>query len=151
LWRSLRIVDVSTSVKAKLRTLTGRAIPMLRTLFQAFTNPVAGPVGFALSLALCAMLVVTAVSASQNEAMLRSRISALTVENQRNGLALHARLAACEGGPAELERNRLTTASTSTSANVDARAERLSGEPVGFDVCARMESADRAVLETLSR
>ena len=120
---------------------------MLRTVLQAFTSPLAGPVGFALALVLCAMLIATSLSAERREAALQSRIAALTVENQRNGLALHARLAACEGGPADLARQRATNVDLSP----EQRAQRLSGEPVGFDVCARMESADRAVLETLSR
>jgi Tfp pilus assembly protein PilX len=118
---------------------------MFRTLIQAFTSPVAGPVGFALAVAMCVMLVVTVVSAERNEAQMQAHITALTAENQRNGVALHARLAACEGGPADLARARATSASLS----VDERAQKLTGEPAGFDVCARMESADRAVLETL--
>jgi hypothetical protein len=118
---------------------------MLRTLLNAFTNPVAGPVGFALSLVLCGMLGVTAVSASRTEAALRGRIAALTAENQRTGLALHARLAACEGRPVDLARERVTNANLTP----EERAQRLKGEPAGFDVCARMESADRAVLGTL--
>jgi len=85
------------------------------------------------------------IAADRNEVQLRSRIAALAAENQRNGIALHARLAACEGGPADLARTRATNASLSP----EQRAQRLSGEPAGFDVCARMESADRAVLETL--
>ena len=118
---------------------------MLRTFIQAFTSPVAGPVGFALSIAMCAMLVVTVAAAGRNEADMRARIAALTAENQRNGVALHARLAACEGGPADLARVRTANASLTP----EQRAQRLTGEPAGFDVCARMESADRAVLETL--
>jgi hypothetical protein len=118
---------------------------MLRTLIQAFTSPVAGPVGFALSFVLLGMLSLTAVSATHNEATMRNRITQLTNENQRNGMALHARLAACEGAPADLERLRATSANLTP----EQRAQRLSGEPAGFDVCARMESADRAVLETL--
>ena len=118
---------------------------MLRTLIKAFTSPVAGPVGFALAIALCVMLVATTVAAGRNEAVMQARIAALTAENQRNGVVLHARLAACESGPADLARTR----ATNTGLSVDQRAQKLSGEAVGFDVCARMESADRAVLETL--
>jgi hypothetical protein len=118
---------------------------MLRTFVQAFTSPVAGPVGFALSVAMCAMLVVTAISAERNETSMRARIEALTAENQRNGVVLHARLAACEGGPADLARMRTANGAMTP----EQRAQRLTGEPAGFDVCARMESADRAVLETL--
>jgi hypothetical protein len=122
------------------------AVSMLRTLLQAFTSPVAGPVGFVLALALCGMLLVTTISAERNELNLQAKIAALTAENQRNGLALHARLAACEGGPADVARNRATNANLTP----EERAQRLANkEPVGFDVCARMESADRAVLETL--
>jgi hypothetical protein len=119
---------------------------MIRTLLQAFMSPVAGPVGFVLALAMCGLLVVTTIVAQQNEATLRARIAVLTAENVKNEMVLHARLAACEGGPADLARSRLTNANATT----DERAQRLTGrEPVGFDVCARMESADRAVLESL--
>jgi Tfp pilus assembly protein PilX len=118
---------------------------MFRTLIQAFTSPVAGPVGFVLALAMCGMLITTVFAAQRNEVALHGRIAALTAENQRAGLALHARLAACESGPAEQARNRATNVSLSA----EQRAERLSGEPAGFDVCARMESADRKVLENL--
>jgi len=119
---------------------------MFRTVVQAFTNPVAGPVGFVLAIAMCGLLWVTSYSAQRNEAALRHRIAALYAENQRNGLALHARLAACEGAPADLARRRLADANLTP----EERARRLAAnEPVGFDVCARMESADRAVLETL--
>jgi hypothetical protein len=123
-----------------------KADAMIRTFLQAFTSPVAGPVGFVLALAMCALLVTTTVVAHQNEAVLRARIAVLTAENVKNGMVLHARLAACEGGPADLARSRLTNANATT----DQRAQRLTGRgPVGFDVCARMESADRAVLESL--
>ncbi|MFI4964726.1 MAG: hypothetical protein ACHP9T_05090 [Caulobacterales bacterium] len=119
---------------------------MLRTVLRAFTSPVAGPAGFALALALCGLLVATTVVAERHELALRQRIAALTAENQRNGLALHARLAACEGGPADVARRRASDAKLTP----EERARRLAAnEPVGFDVCARMESADRAVLETL--
>ena len=119
---------------------------MFRTLLQAFTSPVAGPVGFALALVMCGLLFVTALAATREEAALRARIAVLQVENQRNGLALHARLAACEGGPADLARSRATHADMTPEQRARALA---ANEPVGFDVCARMESADRAVLETL--
>ena len=119
---------------------------MIRNLLQAFMSPVAGPVGFVLALAMCGMLVATTIVAQQNEATLRARIAVLTAQNVKNEMVLHARLAACEGGPADLARSRLSNAKATT----DERAQRLTGrEPVGFDVCARMESADRAVLESL--
>lgn len=118
---------------------------MLRRFFLAFTHPVAGPVGFALAVAMCGLLVATSISATRTEAALRARIALLAAREARTGALLHAKLAACESaGPAPIEQQRVAKTS------VEARAERLAGrEPQGFDVCARMESADRAVLETL--
>jgi hypothetical protein len=119
---------------------------MLRTMMRAFMSPVAGPVGFVLAVAMCALLVATVLAAQHNEEALQARIVTLTAENQRNALVLHARLAACEGGPADQAAARAASA----NATPEERAQRLAGnEPVGFDVCARMESADRAVLESL--
>jgi hypothetical protein len=119
---------------------------MVRTLMSAFTSPAAGPVGFVLAIVMCALLVATTVTSQQRDTALRARIGTLTVQNQRDAIALHARLAACEGAPADLARSRLTNANLTP----DQRAQKLAGqEPQGFDVCARMESADRAVLETL--
>lgn len=118
---------------------------MFQTLIRAFTSPAAGPVGFGLSVVMCGLLAVTVVSAQRHEADLRGRIASLTAESQKTGLALHARLAACEARPADLERTRAAYAKMTP----EQRAQRLRGEPAGFDVCARMESADRAVLESL--
>lgn len=119
---------------------------MLRTVMQAFMSSVAGPVGFALAIAMCILLVATTMTAQQSEAALRGKIAALSAENVRNGMVLHARLAACEGAPADLDRAREANVNTTP----EVRAERLAGKgPAGFDVCARMESADRAVLENL--
>ena len=119
---------------------------MLRTVMQAFMSPVAGPVGFVLAIAMCLLLVATTVTAQRNEEVLRTKIAALSAENVRIGMMLGKRLAACESAPADLARAREANANDTP----ETRAERLAGKgPVGFDVCARMESADRAVLENL--
>jgi hypothetical protein len=123
---------------------------VLRPLIQAFTSPVAGPVGFALAIVMCGLLVATSLTAARNEAALRARVGELSAQNLRTGAVLHARLAACEGAtPGSLPRGASGGAAGVTETSAQARAERLAGSPVGFDVCARMESADRAVLETL--
>jgi len=121
---------------------------MFRRLIQAFTHPLAGPLGFGVSLVLCMLLVGTALTAARTEASLRARIAQLSAQDARTGAVLHAKLAACEGAlpTGGGDEGRATVAS------VEARAARLAGrEPQGFDVCARMESADRAVLESLQR
>lgn len=130
---------------AKLWPVRG-GVAVLRTMMQAFMSPVAGPVGFALAIAMCALLVVTSLVAQQNEAVLRQRIAILAAQNARTGLVLRARLAACESAPLDVARARQANA----NATPEDRARQLAGKgPVGFDVCARMESADRAVLESL--
>jgi hypothetical protein len=120
-------------------------LSVFRPLIQAFTSPVAGPVGFALAIVMCALLVATSLSAARNEAALRARIGELSAQNLRTGAVLHARLTACESAPS----GGAPKGAGLTQASAQARAERLAGSPAGFDVCARMESADRAVLETL--
>jgi hypothetical protein len=118
---------------------------MFRRLFEAFTHPMAGPVGFGLALIMCVLLVATSVTAARTEALLRSRITELARQDARTGAVLSAKLAACESAlPASGGRDG------ETAASIEARARRLaSRSPQGFDVCARMESADRAVLESL--
>lgn len=118
---------------------------MFRRFFLAFTHPVAGPVGFGLAVVMCGLLVATSLTATRTEATLRARIAQLAAQDARTGALLRARLVSCQTSlPGPAGQDRLTNAS------VEARAQRLAGrEPQGFDVCARMESADRAVLETL--
>ncbi|MFL5294898.1 MAG: hypothetical protein ACJ798_00820 [Phenylobacterium sp.] len=118
---------------------------MFRRLLQAFSHPVAGLLGFSLAVFMCGLLVATSVTAARTEAQLRARINQLAAQDARTGALLHAKLVACESATPEAREQR-----ASTPSSLEARAQRLAGrEPQGFDVCARMESADRAVLESL--
>jgi len=118
---------------------------MFRRLIDAFTHPVAGPLGFGLALIMCALLVATAVTAARTEALLRARIGQLARQDAHEGALLHARLAACESALPGASGQGLEVAG-----DVATRAQQLASRgPAGFDVCARMESADRAVLESL--
>ncbi|MGZ5956652.1 MAG: hypothetical protein ACXWKT_20515 [Caulobacteraceae bacterium] len=117
---------------------------MFRRVFEAFTHPWAGPVGFALSLIMCGLLIATSLTAARTEAQLRARITELARQDARTGALLYAKLAACESalppGPG----------GAAAPGTIQDRAQRLASRgPEGFDVCARMESADRAVLENL--
>lgn len=105
-------------------------------------------VAFAAILALAALglaLVITTVTAARTEAALRQRIADLVRENRQSGAIWGAKLAACEIGAAQTPQ-RVTAAALSNEERAKALARNA---PAGFDVCARMESADRAVLETL--
>jgi hypothetical protein len=95
--------------------------------------------------ALGLALVVTSLTAARTEAALRQRIADLVRENRQAGAVWGAKLAACEVGGAQ-GRGRVTAATLSNEARAKALAQNA---PTGFDVCARMESADQAVLETL--
>jgi hypothetical protein len=118
---------------------------MFRAVVSAFTHPIVGVVGFGLALIMCGLLVATSISAARTEASLRARLVQLAHEDARTGAILNARLAACQSALPPASRQEAAAAGS-----VAARAQRLASRgPEGFDVCARMEAADRAVLQNL--
>jgi hypothetical protein len=125
---------------------------MFGPLVQAITSRHAGPAATALAAVLAVALAVTGLQAAHRQAALESRIAELTRETQRVGGYWKAKVAACEIAAARgLEdagrpRNRATRVALGPEA---AAARLVSEQPAGFDVCARMESADQAVLQTL--
>ncbi len=97
--------------------------------------------------ALGLALTVTSLSAARTEAALRHQIAELVRQHRKAGAVWAAKLASCEmagnAGP-----GRVTNAALSPTE----RARELARtSPAGFDVCARMESADEAVMETLKK
>jgi hypothetical protein len=100
---------------------------------------------FAVIIALGAVLTTTVLTATRTETALRARIAALGSENRQAAAVWRAKLAACEVGAVQ-RGSRVTPAALSNEARAKELAQKA---PAGFDVCARMESADRAVLETL--
>lgn len=97
--------------------------------------------------ALGLTLTVTSLSAARTEAALRRQIAELVRQNRQSGAVWGARLAICEtGGGAS--RGRVTHAAISDAEQARQLART---SPAGFDVCARMESADQAVLKTLKK
>ena len=107
------------------------------------TGRYGGIAAIAAVIALGSVLMATSISAARTEAGLRARIADLTRINARQGAYWAARLSECRAaGPADQDHL--------ANVSAEARARRLTTrEPAGFDVCARMESADRAVLDTL--
>jgi len=118
---------------------------MSNPLLRVLTSPWAGFTAMLAVIVLGLALAFTSLTAARTEAVLRAKIAALVDENRKAGAVWGAKLAACEiGGGAA--RGRVTAAALSDQA----RAQQLAqNAPAGFDVCARMESADQAVLETL--
>lgn len=118
---------------------------MSNALLQALASRWLAIAAIFLVIVLGLALTATSLIAARTETGLRSRIAELTLENRRAGAVWGAKLAACEVGGAP-GRGRVTAAALSD----EARAKELAqNAPSGFDVCARMESADQAVLETL--
>ena len=116
---------------------------MFALLIRAFSGRYVGLLGCAAVIVLGVALIATAVSAARTETVLRARIAALSKQAQE-ATYWRAKLSACETAAAQ------RVAIDVTGLSRQERARRLARtEPAGFDVCARMESADRAVLETL--
>jgi hypothetical protein len=119
----------------------------MNPLMRMLSSPWAGLAAVTGVIVLGLALIATSLTAAQTEAMLRGKIAALTAENRQAGAIWTAKLAACEAG-GQVARGRVTEAALSDEARARALAQKA---PAGFDVCARMESADQAVLETLKK
>jgi len=120
---------------------------MLGCIVQALTSRVAGPLASAVAVILAVLLAFTWTSAQRTRAELQGQVAVLT--RQAEGAAgWQARLASCEATSAGMARG-LQAASNTGGGTAAERADRLAEPPAGFDVCARMESADQAVLNTL--
>jgi hypothetical protein len=118
---------------------------------HALTSPAAGPLGAVAAVVLAGALAGVWTHAHRTEANLKAQIAALSARETQAELHWQAKLAACRqdnapptpvSGPAG---GRLTPI-----ADGDEVAAKLASEgPQGFDVCARMEAADAAVLASL--
>jgi len=120
---------------------------MSNPLMRVITSPWAGLVAMVMVIVLGLALIATSLTAARTETALRGRIAAMAAETRQTAAVWGAKLAACEAGSGAAVRGGRVTAATLSDA---ARAKQLAqNAPAGFDVCARMESADQAVLETL--
>ena len=113
--------------------MNGKGDRMFRTLLQAFISPVAGPVGFALATVMCGLLLGTVYSAEQREASLKAEIARLSQQNQRDTVALRARLVACESAPTSLAARRAEIAGLSWRAIASSSAAPRTSASTVFD------------------
>ena len=121
---------------------------MLAALNRALTSRVAGPTATAAALVLAILLAVTWTAGRAERATLKARLAEAAQQSERSASLWKAQLAACHAAAAGGQ--RLTAADYSAPTDPDEAARRLLTQgPEGIDVCARMESADQAVLETL--
>jgi hypothetical protein len=123
---------------------------MLAGLRQALTHPVTGPISTGAAFALAVALGIASSGWDARQASYEARIAELSQRADRSQAALRTQLAACH---AMGEARRTTTTASFAGGGVagdDAR-KLLERRPEGIDACARMESADRAVLSNLKK
>ena len=134
---------------------------MLRGIGRIFTHRYAAVVWSLAALGLGIALVSTNLHARQKEDFLRGRIAALATHDasqlQGELVSCHATVrtyaAALTASAPRSEARPGQTTRVASGGGETARmaAELASSSPAGFDVCARMESADRAVMKSLDR
>lgn len=135
---------------------------MFSGITRLITHKRAGVFAGAIAIGLAGALAVTTLQARAREDFLRARIAALA---SHDAAQLEAELVSCRA-TVKTYATELTNATASQPrpglhAGVEVAstagdrnklaAQLVSSPPQGFDVCARMESADRAVMKTLDR
>jgi hypothetical protein len=113
---------------------------MLGSLRQILISPLVGPVASAAALALAVALGISASGWRHERAAYEARISELTAASERAQTVLRTQLSACH---AASDPRRMAESEPGGARQL------LEQQPAGIDACARMESADRAVLSNL--
>jgi uncharacterized protein HemX len=122
---------------------------MLSFLRQALTSPVTGPIATSVALALAVALGVSSAGWETKQARYEARIAELSQNADRTQASLRTELAACHAAG---DARRLMEAKFAEAGKTPEGAKQLlEQQPEGIDACARMESADRAVLSNLKR
>jgi hypothetical protein len=124
---------------------------MLSGLRRFLMSPAIGPISMAVAVALAVALAAYASLWRSERAEYEARIVELSRAAERTQSGLRAELTACH--QADLAREAMEAEFAKRGPTPDrARANALlAAQPEGIDACARMESADRAVLSNLKR
>ena len=122
---------------------------MLAGIRRTLMSPVVGLIATAVALTLAVTLGVVAGGWGNERAVYEARISALRDASARVELSLRTELATCQTNV----RVRVAPPSDVVARPLTAAGARrlLERGPEGIDACARMESADRAVLSNLPK
>jgi hypothetical protein len=119
---------------------------MLKAVGRAITSRAAGPIASGVAFVLAVALATATVGWEAKRAGFERRIAELTHQGERSQALMKAQLAACH---AAADPRRLTEATYADARQNGGGAHRLDQQPEGIDACARMESADEAVLSNL--
>jgi len=121
---------------------------MLAGLRHILVSPLTGAVAIATALALAVALGITATGWNAERSRYETRIAELTRASEKAEASFRMELASCQAG----EARRQPEAQVAAAGETPEGARRLlEQQPEGFDACARMESADRAVLSNLKK
>lgn len=126
---------------------------MTDTLQRVLTHRVTTLAAATAALVMAVLLAISWSTWTAQRTALERRITALSAQSERSKSLWQAQLSACQagaGGPLTTE--AAYEASGQPHGDRSAATQRLLDEqPEGIDVCARMESADQAVLSTLKK
>ncbi|MDZ4370624.1 MAG: hypothetical protein U1C74_04290 [Phenylobacterium sp.] len=122
---------------------------MLAGLRQILVSPITSAVSVASAVALAVVLGVSAGAWRVERADYQQRIAELTRAADRAQVSLRGELSACHAKQAA--RDALEAEFASRGDSVEDAGRLLANQPEGIDACARMESADRAVLSNLKK
>ena len=118
---------------------------MLKTLRQALMSPLTGPIATAVAVALAVALGVTQADWEAQRGRYEARIVQLSKAAERTQAALRREVTVCQARQAP-------PVKVAAAGEAPAGVRRLLEQgPAGIDACARMESADHAVLSNLKR
>jgi hypothetical protein len=119
---------------------------MSNTLVRLMTHRAAGPVASALALALAGALAVDVSARGVERHAYEARLVELARNADRAQALWKAQLTACHAAG---ETQRVVRADYPAGAAPGDARQLLERQPEGIDACARMESADQAVLSNL--
>jgi hypothetical protein len=122
---------------------------MLARLRQVLVNPTVGLIAMAIAFTLAVMLGVLTRTWETERARYEERITELNRAAQRAQAGLRTELASCEA--AGQAREATTADFAERGPTPDGARRLLEQQPEGIDACARMESADQAVLSNLKK
>jgi hypothetical protein len=123
---------------------------MLAGLRYVLTSSVTGPVATAIAVALAFVLGIASSNWEAQRTRYEARISELTQASERVQASLRTQLAACHAVGDARRLAEANYAAKRTGGGGGAR-RLLEQQPEGIDACARMESADQAVLSNLKK
>jgi hypothetical protein len=122
------------------------------TLRRALTHRITSLAAATAALVMGVLLAISWSTWTAERTALERRITQLTQHADRSQSLWKAQLAACHaaaGGDQKLTEATYQGAGPASGDTGEGARRLLTQQPEGIDVCARMESADQAVLSTL--